>query len=445
MPDAAGFTISDPPSEPDGRADEPANDDAPWPDPIDEAAYHGLAGDVVREIGPHTEAHPVALLIQFLVFFGNAIGIGPYYQVEADRHYTNLYVVIVGETAKARKGTSAGRVCSIFRIADPEWEAYHIHSGMTSGEGLIFHVRDPRKERVREGKGAEVRYVEQEVDPGVGDKRLMILEAEFAQALRVMERPGNTLSGVVRDGWDHRDLQTLAKNSPAHATAPHISIAGHITREELRRSLNEVEIANGFANRFAFACVRRARVLPHGGNLPEKTLENLGERTRRAIEYAREVGRVILTEEAKGDWEQVYPALSEGQPGLHGAILARAEAQVIRLALIYALLDLKTEIGREHLKAALALWEYVEGSARHIFGDALGDPVADTILRALRQRGNTGMTRTEIRDLFGRHRSAGQIDRALALLVAQGKAGKREGPDTGGRSAEIWTATRGAR
>lgn len=56
---------------------------------MDPAAYYGLAGDVVRTIAPHSEADPVAILVQFLTAVGNAIGRGPYYQVEGDRHGTN--------------------------------------------------------------------------------------------------------------------------------------------------------------------------------------------------------------------------------------------------------------------------------------------------------------------------------------------------------------------
>ncbi len=67
-----------------------------------------------------------------------------------------------------------------------------------------------------------------------------------------------------------------------------------------------------------------------------------------------------------------------------GAVTARAEAIVMRLAVVYAVLDGRTHIGVEHLRAALAVWQYCEDSARYVFGDALGDPVADELLEALR-------------------------------------------------------------
>src|SRR5215472_15610619 len=92
---------------------------APWP-VMEASAYHGLAGDIVRAISPHSEADPAALLIQLLASAGNAVGRGPYYQVEGDRHGPNIYAVLVGETAKGRKGTSGGRIRQIMEVAAPQ-------------------------------------------------------------------------------------------------------------------------------------------------------------------------------------------------------------------------------------------------------------------------------------------------------------------------------------
>src|SRR5208283_2531081 len=199
-----------------------------------------------------------ALLLHYLIFFGNATGRGPHYLVEADRHATNVNAVLVGRTAKGRKGTAAARIRAIFALADPEWTHDRVHTGMSSGEGLIWNVRDPILGRTKEGKGSEAQYVECVIDPGVSDKRLMILESEFAAALQVMQREGNTLSRIVRDGWDRGDLAMLTKNSPARATGALLSILGHSTVDELRRNLTEIEMSNGYANRFLYACVRRS-------------------------------------------------------------------------------------------------------------------------------------------------------------------------------------------
>jgi hypothetical protein len=130
--------------------------------------------------------------------------------------------------------------------------------------------------------------------------------------------------------------------------------------------------------------------------------------------------------------------LSEGQPGLLGAVTSRAEAQCVRFALIYTLLDGKANIELPHIKAALAIWEYAEASAAHIFGASLGDNVADEILRALQNAGREGMTRTAIRDLFSRNQSGDRIG-AAALLMNRGRA-KPEIRQSGGKPSEVWIA-----
>jgi hypothetical protein len=405
-----------------------------WPT-LSGDAYHGLAGDVVRQIEPHTEADPVAILLQFLTAVGNIIGGCPYHQIEGDRHRTNLFVVLVGDSAKARKGTAWGRVKGIVRLADEQWYGDRTKGGLSSGEGFINEVRDQRKEwNKKEGR-------DEIVDPGISDKRLMIIEPEFAGVLAVAERHGNTLSPLIRRAWDGDKLSTMTRSSPLCATGAHISMINHITVEEVRARLTRTDTANGFANRYLFGLTRRSKELPFGGDqLSDEVIGGLGAQLKTVIATASQIGRMGWGSDAAEAWKNVYGSLSEARPGLLGAITARGEAQCIRLAMIYALLDGATNFGLPHIKAALAVWEYAEASAAHIFGASLGDPVADDILRTLRQAGGEGMTRNTIRDYFGRHQSSDRIGAALALLRIHGRASS-ETRDTRGRPVEIWFST----
>jgi hypothetical protein len=405
-----------------------------WPT-MSRDAYYGLAGDVVETIKPHTEADPVAILIQFLTCAGNIIGNCPYYQVEGTRHHANLFAVLVGESSKARKGTSWDRISGIIRLADDRWYSERTKGGLSSGEGFINEVRDEIKKWNSKEKLWET------IEPAIADKRLMVTEPEFAGVLAVVERHGNTLSSLMRKAWDGGILSTMTRNSSLRATGAHISILGHITVEELRARLTRTDTANGFANRFLFPLVKRSKVLPFGGSgLEDRVIAELGERLKKVVEAAAPIGRVGWTSPAADDWKAVYAQLSKGQPGLLGAVTSRAEAQCVRLALIYALLDSAANIDRPHIRAALAVWEYAEVSAAHIFGASLGDNVADDILRALQHAGREGMTRTAIRDLFGRHESADRIGAALALLASKGRA-KMELRQSSGRPTEAWIAT----
>src|SRR5262249_60231495 len=103
---------------------------------------------------------------------------------------------------------------------------------------------------------------------------------------RRIDQEGSSLSALMRLAWDTGRLNTLTKNSPATATDAHISIVGHITELELTRYLSRTELANGFANRFLFACVRRSKVLPRGSRFDEKELLPFVVRLTRALDHA---------------------------------------------------------------------------------------------------------------------------------------------------------------
>jgi hypothetical protein len=241
-----------------------------------------------------------------------------------------MYVITVGETSKARKGTSLGHVVNVVGQADPAWRASRIQSGLSSGEGLIEAVRDPEPDDGDDGddKGH---------DPGVSDKRLLVVQGEFASVLAVMARAGNTLSSVIRDAWDHGNLSTMCrKQNSLRATDAHISIIAH-TKDEVRRNLMEAELSNGFANRFLWVCVRRSKLLPEGGRvqLDPRLISKVAE----AIEFSCRVGEMQRDDVARKVWRAVYPHLSRDIPGMLGSVTARAEAQVLRLSCIFALLD----------------------------------------------------------------------------------------------------------
>jgi hypothetical protein len=410
---------------------------APWPEPLDGTAFHGPAGKFARLIGPHTEADEAALLTQFLIVLGNIIGRGVYREAEGARHYPNLFGVLVGATGRGRKGSGFARVRSGVEAVAPDWVAKNIAGGLSSGEGLIWAVRNPVEATtpLKEKGRFTGEFQTAITDAGIDDKRLLIVETEFARVLKVAEREASTLSAVIRQAWDSGNLQTITKNSPARATGAHISIIGHITDEELARNLNTTEAANGFANRILWICSRRSKLLPRGSRVDEDALKSFFGTLRSAIAWAS-VPRELDFSEAWQAWDAVYPLLTAGRPGLLGAVLGRAEAQTLRLAVLYAALDCSPTIKLEHLLAALAVWEYVQASIEYVFGDRLGDPDADAILDALRGA-SEGLTRTQISELFSGHLSAGRLQRALGVLL-KGEMAAVTRIETAGRPAELW-------
>ena len=393
-----------------------------WPAPPGAAAHHGLIGEIVRALEPETEADPVAILTQLLVAFGTAIGRGAYYEIEATRHHPHEFLLLVGESSRARKGSSWDHVRRLICEADPTLHA-RILTGLSSGEGLVWAVRDPTGQ-----------------DAGVTDRRLLALEPEFVSVLRSAGREISTLSPTLRSAWDGRPLQLLTRTAPARSSEAHISLIGHITQHELRHHLTHVELANGLANRFLLCACRRTRLLPEGGDTNPLHGTGLTAVLGGAIKHARSAGRLRLDEPARELWRHAYQQLATAQPaGIAGALCARSEAHTIRLALLYALADGERTIKAEHLQAALALWDYAARSATWALQGATGDPLAEQIHAQLVNHPG-GLTRSQISDSLQHNRPADQIQCALNALHLAGRATRAQIP-TAGRPAELWAAT----
>jgi BT4734-like, N-terminal domain len=407
-----------------------------YPAPLGKAALHGLTGDFVERVLPETEADAAALLFEFLISFGNVIGRTAHAVVGPVPHYCNEFAVTVGPTSSARKGDAFWQVRRAYHAVDPEWLANSVPGGLSTGEGLIWAVHDPIIRRVRNRKTRE--YEEEVLDEGVSDKRLLVVEPEFARVLRCAERDGNTLSAITRAAWDGVEvLRTLTRTTAARATGAHFSLIGNITREELRMLLPTCEYVSGYGNRILWVAVRRWQELPEGGELVG--IADLVIRLQHAVEFARDKGEIRRDAAARELWANVYHELSTEKRGLFGAITARAAAHCLRLQTNYALLDCSPVIRAVHVQAALAAWRYCEDSARWIFSSGTGNRVADKILAELKVRGDKGMTRLEIIvDVFNRNVTKATLDDALRLLHHLKAAHCIIEESTGGRRAERW-------
>jgi hypothetical protein len=395
----------------------------------------------VEKIKPNTEADPAALLVVLLTAYGNAIGRGAHFVVEDDKHFAKLFVLLVGRSSKARKGVAQTRVNNLMGLIEEQWVDQCNATGLASGEGLTHRVRD-RRERVNSDGETEV------IDAGVVDKRLLVEEPEFAGLLTTMKREGNNLSMQVRKAWDNTKLQNLSKNASETSTDSHISIVAHTNQGELNMHLTHEKLGGGLINRFLPVLVRRWQLLPEGGKQDIFEPSDLQE-LEDAITFGRKRRRIGLSatreEEygasAKELWYEVYEELSEASPGLLGEATARSEAQVRRLAMIYAALDCSEEVGVAHLLAALAVWDYVFGSCKILFGGKIGDTLSDEILDALKDAGDAGLTHSEIHELFSNNKKASQIRAVLSQMESDGWIHlKKEKSKGAGRPTLRWWA-----
>lgn len=390
-------------------------------------ACPGILGDFVALATRDSEADPAAVCITALVrFCAEVYGIGankgPHILVGETAHPPRLFAVICGNSSKARKGTSRYPVAKLFgrALCEPSYlrelrlpvPARESGGPLSTGEGLAYHVRelsDAEMERLqKQNPEMDIR--------DKGDKRLIIMDEEFANGLACTKREGNTLSMGIRCFWDSGDYSPLTKSNPITVKGAHINIVTHITMQELSVCLAEVQAFNGFGNRFLWICARRSKLVALPSPMPHNDLAPIQRELWRIIAHAQNCGNVVMSASCLDYWKTIYPEISREHTGLVGSIINRAEAQTIRLALAYALLDGKQCINEPHLRAALAMWKYAEASARYIFGDKTIDPLEAKIMEALK---NGPLTATELSALLCRNIPKERLQPLLQQMEAR--------------------------
>lgn len=392
---------------------------APRPDP---ACLYGLVGDVALAGSANTEANPFAIAAAMLAYLGAAVGRGPFMPIGDDWNHARLFMVHVGRSSRGRKGTAKKliyRINNAVKTLD-EYLVPQVHrGGLSTREGLALMIHDGYKD----GKN-EV--------PAIEDKRLLVVESEFANILHQSKRDGNTLSAALRDAWDGTSIRPAVKTCRVWASDPHIGIIGDVTPSELRELMHARELTNGFANRFIFFWAEGDKVLPFPQYTPKEVVDALAVRVAQVLRFAgadRHVDKDVMRMEFSPDAASIYARLYRGElrdrsAGEHiTGLLDRRAPVLLRLAMLVALTDQTKVIAENHINAAMAWVRYWVDSVKFIFQSAVDEAgaaattdMAQRIVTYLATHGQA--TRTELtKDCFGGHVSKATLDKALDELI----------------------------
>lgn len=400
---------------------------APKPDP---AMLYGLVGDVGRAAAATTEANRYAAAAAHIALLSAGVGRNVYLPVGNVKHHARIFMLHVGRSGRGRKGEAASLTKRIRwsiekqhtedsgNLSDPLCGQMH-DGGLSTREGLALLIHDG------------YRNGQEDVLP-IEDKRLWVIESEFANVLHQAKRDGNTLSAALRDSWDGVSIRPATKTSRLWASYPHISLTGNITPSELLGLMESRELSNGFANRFLIFWAERERIEPFPKPTPRAVVTDLAERTKAVIRFATEGypenkdnRPMELSADAKTEYARLYRGelsrLADGEKV--AALIERRAPMLLRLAMLFALTDLTLTIEIPHVRAALAWVRFHRDSVRFIFNDAAGETAAleasdgaAKILEYLKRNGRT--SRAELsKKCFSGHLSAKRIDEALDTLL----------------------------
>ena len=419
-PDVSGLFGAMAPDATDADNDPDNHRNAPQPD---EACLYGLVGDVARAGGDTTEANPFAIAANFIAFMGCAVGRSAFMPVGNTWHHPNQFMLHVGRSGRGRKGDAVALVSRIERAlrginADAAPQVHR--GGLSSREGLVFLIHDG----FTEGKT---------VIPPVVDKRLLVIESEFANVLQQSKREGNTLSAALRDCWDGVSLKPATKSSRLWATDPHLGMTCAVTPGELLALMASRDLTNGFANRFMVFWAERTRMLAFPQATPQTVVDALAQRVLKVLEFCgalqgggQDTVRMEFALDARTRYEALYHGeLNDNSSGERiTALIERRAPMLLRLAILFALCDLTHLVQVHHIEGALAWVRYSVDSVKFIFG-SVADEVAvaevnDTaqkIVAFLSEREQA--TRWELTsECFKGHTTKSRIDAALDELLS---------------------------
>lgn len=392
---------------------------APQPDPV---CLYGLIGDIARTASATTEASPYATALNALTYIGCCLGRGPYLPVGNTNHHARLFGMHVGRSGRGRKGDAVSllnRVDLALRTANTYLSPQVHRGGLSSREGLAYLIHDGFKE----GKN--------EVEP-IHDKRLWVVESEFANVLHQSKRDGNTLSPALRDLWDGVGIKPATKSNRISASNPHVSISAAVTTTELLSLIEQRELSNGFANRFLMIFSERTKLEPFPQPTSQTDVDKLAQRVAEVLVFAeadrwtdRDHMRVSLSPEARTVYGRLYLGeLNRYDYGpLVTGLLERRPPMLLRIGMIFALTDMTATIELKHLDAAMAWIRYWTDSVRFIFSSAAQEQVQHELADAAKKitsflAENGRQSRTKIStECFKGKLSADSLNAALDELL----------------------------
>ena len=388
----------------------------------DLACLYGLVGDIARAASATTEANPYAVALNAQAYIGCCLGRGAYMPVGNTRHHPRLFGLHVGRSSRGRKGEAMSllhRIDMALRAASPDLAPQVHRGGLSSREGLAYLIHDG----FCEGRN--------EVKP-IHDKRLWIIESEFANVLQQTKRDGNTLSAALRDCWDGVGIKPATKSNRISASHPHISLSAAVTPAELLSLIEARELSNGFANRFIVIFNERQQLVPFPRATPQSEVDGLAARLADVLRFCgaerwvdREHLQISLTPEAAklyGDLYRVELNRCDSGP-MVASLLERRAPVLLRIAMLFALTDKTTLVNEAHIMAALAWVRYWSDSVKFIFSSAAGEDAQREVTGAaakiadyLREHGRKSRTAISTECFHGKL-SKDRLDDALSELL----------------------------
>ncbi|MEZ8159104.1 DUF3987 domain-containing protein, partial [Vibrio splendidus] len=397
----------------------------------------GVLGELAYDLADGTEASIEFIASYIKLRIASSIPRGyftmPYGAFTTEIRINAIYTLYSG----GGKGLAEKQSNALFKIANEllgndqisEHSGLPLHSrvhtgGLSTGEGIAYELRD---EAVTE-KG--------EVQLGIEDKRLCVIESEFVNLLSMCHRSGSILSGTIRKLFDGDSIEPMTKTSRTCCKDPHVHIGAHITPDELLAKLDSVSISNGFANRFPIFSGIQPVYQPIPKVIDNNLLIEHGKKINSILAWCHKDRKAVTMSECYEQlWNDKYSDLKQigARGSIEQSLMSRAPHYASMYAMLFAAMDKTTIVTSQHLISALAWIDYWHESVRYIFNTEAAAykaeqqnlkaiEVLNTIKDLISDNNGQPITRTPLKQALGKKYTSKQLTEILKFLQELPKA-----------------------
>ena len=414
--------------------------DGRFPAPLTEKSLTGIIGDFVDLAYPTTVACREMLLYQMLPVIGALLGATYYLPYGSDKHFPSLFSLAIGRTSDG-KGQAKHHIEDAIRLVEPAWFSQNVFANPASGEGLV---------RMLAGKGLVL---------GGKKNRVVVYNSEMVTTFNASARKDSTLSGNLRTAYDGDRIENFRSDTKKSYTADNyiLGFCGMITPQELKDVMPAMDWKNGAANRFLWSIGFKDKTLGRSAKQPDFT--KWADRVRKLVELNKgaDLTAIDYSDSGKRAWDEWFYSLPEHNDDTLSESQARAAANCVRVANLYAQLDERrldgwlVQLDREHVEAAIEIVnrsrqsvEWYLTQAHQVSPTESGATqeelmkLKSAVAAAGRETGVPELTQGDIAKLFS-HKTTEERDELciLAGLKPYSRANGRE--DGRGRPVTVWT------
>lgn len=387
-----------------GKQSAPGRQNVEFLEPPD-AAFVGWIGEYHDLVAPTTEAPSAYHLGVGLALAGSIIGRRICTEYNSDPLYTNLFLVLVGESNKSKKDTAIKRATRLLTSqintkTSVLNHGVHVVTDVGSSTALLQDLQD--------------------------FQNLLLYFTELSRVIGNARRKGTeTILPTLMEAFDTPTvMHNRSMASPIEAKFPYVSMMAATQPAILADLMTGSDMMSGFANRLFFVCGSPTSPMAIAPSLDREALTALLMRLWQVRQSYEEGAALSMSRDAQELWKDWYDRewyLEEESVEME-SLKQRHHVMIQKIALLYSICDGLREITLEHLQRAIQIRDWMWWNLQPLaqaWGRSIDGQIEELITVTLKRHG--AMKRRDLQIKCSRRKwSSVEFARVFDAMVRNG-------------------------